>query len=76
MRHSARQSGFAIDVNESTRRAVKWHRAAEIIIVTHDGRWWFDPLSEAKGDIFLLVTHLDGGEFIDALATVADLVGH
>lgn len=70
------KSGFAVDAKESTRRAVKWRRGAEIIIVTHDGRGWFDPLSEAKGDIFSLVTHLDGGEFIDAIAMVADLVGH
>ncbi|OJF90757.1 DUF3991 and toprim domain-containing protein [Pararhizobium antarcticum] len=70
------KAGFAVDAKESTRRAFKWRRAAEIIIVTHDGRGWFDPLSEAKGDIFSLVTHLDGGEFMDAIATVADLVGH
>jgi hypothetical protein len=70
------KAGFAVDTKESTRRAVKWRRAAEIIIVTHDGRGWFDPLSEAKGDIFSLVTHLEGGDFADAIATVADLVGH
>lgn len=70
------EAGFAVDAKESTRRAVKWRRDGEILIVTHDGRGWFDPLSEAKGDIFSLVTHLDGGDFTDALATVADLVGH
>ncbi|MDP2119570.1 MAG: DUF3991 and toprim domain-containing protein [Hoeflea sp.] len=70
------KAGFAVDAKESTRRAVKWRRGGEIIIVTHDGRGWFDPLSDAKGDVFSLVTHLDGGDFTEALATVADLVGH
>ncbi|MBC7282138.1 DUF3991 and toprim domain-containing protein [Hoeflea sp.] len=70
------KAGFAVDAQESTRRAVKWRRDAEIIIVTHEGRGWFDPLSDAKGDVFTLATHLDGGDFRDALATVADLVGH
>jgi hypothetical protein len=31
----------------------------EVLIVTHDGRGWWDPLSEAKGDIFDLVQYLD-----------------
>ncbi|MDZ7602161.1 MAG: DUF3991 and toprim domain-containing protein [Hoeflea sp.] len=70
------KAGFAVDARESTRRAVKWRRGSEIVIVTHDGRGWFDPLSDAKGDVFALVTHIDGGDFTDALATVADLVGH
>ncbi|MCV9947577.1 hypothetical protein [Rhizobium sp. BT-175] len=39
------QAGFAIDVKESTRRAIKCRRGREIIIVTHEGRGWFDPLS-------------------------------
>ena len=69
-------AGFAVDAKESTRRAVKWRRGGEIIIVTHEGRGWFDPLSDAKGDVFTLATHLDGGDFTDALTTVADLVGH
>ncbi len=45
------KAGFAVDAQESTRRAVKWRRDAEIIIVTHEGRGWFDPLSDAKGDV-------------------------
>jgi hypothetical protein len=31
-------AGFAVDAQESTRRAVKWRRGGEIIIVTHEGR--------------------------------------
>ncbi|SEM60077.1 Protein of unknown function [Bosea lupini] len=69
------KAGFAIDVKESTRRAVKHRRGDEIVIVIHDGKGWFDPQSDAKGDVFLLIRHLDGGGFADALASAAELVG-
>jgi hypothetical protein len=68
-------AGFAVDVKESTRRAVKYRRGEEIIIVIYDGKGWFDPLSDAKGDVFRLVEHLDGLPFAAALYVVADLVG-
>lgn len=69
------QAGFAIDEKESTRRAVKFRRAAEIIIVTHDGNGWFDPLSEAKGDVFSLVAHLESVDFPACCERIASLVG-
>jgi hypothetical protein len=68
-------AGFAVDPKESTRRALKYRRGDEIIIVIHDGQGWFDPLSDAKGDVFRLVEHLDGLPFAAALYVVADLVG-
>ncbi|WP_179874701.1 DUF3991 and toprim domain-containing protein [Rhizobium anhuiense] len=68
-------AGFAIDAKESTRRAVKFRRGAEIIIVTHEGRGWFDPLSDAKGDVFGLVERLDHVGFLEGAGRVADLVG-
>lgn len=68
-------AGFAVDPKESTRRAVKYRRGDDIIIVIHDGQGWFDPLSDAKGDVFRLVEHLDGLPFAAALYVVADLVG-
>ncbi|WP_342637468.1 hypothetical protein [Rhizobium jaguaris] len=46
------QAGYAIDRQESTRRAVKYRRGDEIVIVIHDGKGWFDPLSDAKGMCF------------------------
>jgi hypothetical protein len=53
---------WRLDRAESTRRSLKYRRSAgEIVIVNHDGRGWWDPLSEAKGDIFTLVRHLDPG---------------
>lgn len=69
------KAGFAVDLKESTRRAVKYRRDDEIIIMIHDGHGWFDPLSEAKGDVFSLVAHLDGVGFPKARDRVAELVG-
>ena len=61
----------------STRRSLKYRRGeAEILIVNHDGRGWWDPLSEAKGDIFSLVQHLDPGlSFGAARHMLLDFVG-
>ena len=53
-------AGWRLDARESTRRALKYRRGAgEVLIVNHDGRDWWDPLSEAKGDVFNLVQHLE-----------------
>jgi hypothetical protein len=70
------QAGFAVDMKESTRRAVKFRRGAEIIIVTHDGRGWFDPLSDDKGDVFALVCLLEHLGFSEAVGRVGDLIGY
>ncbi|MCR6727833.1 DUF3991 and toprim domain-containing protein [Agrobacterium fabrum] len=69
-------AGFAIDLKESTRRAVKYRRDSEIIIAIHDGHGWFDPLSEAKGDVFSLISHMDGVGFSTARDHIADLIGY
>ena len=53
---------WQLDRAESTRRSLKYRRGeGEIVIVNHDGRGWWDPLSDRKGDIFTLVRHLDPG---------------
>jgi len=53
-------TGWKLDTRQSTRRALKYRRGeGEILIVNHDGRGWWDPLSDAKGDVFNLVQHLD-----------------
>lgn len=67
--------GFSVDLKESTRKAVKYRRGDDIIIVIHDGKGWFAPLSDAKGDVYSLVQHLDGGDFVEAFVRVASLVG-
>ncbi len=69
------KAGFAIDLKESTRKAVKYRRGDAIVIVIHDGKGWFDALSDAKGDVFSLVEHLDGIGFAEVLQRVSDLVG-
>ncbi len=66
-------AGFALDARESTKRAMKYRRGGEIIIVTHSGRGWFDPLGEQKGDVFGLVSALEGCDFLDGCARVAAL---
>ncbi|ANK77627.1 hypothetical protein FA04_34070 (plasmid) [Ensifer adhaerens] len=68
-------SGFALDPKESTKRAMKYRRGSEIIIVTHSGKGWFDPLGEEKGDVFGLVVHLERCAFLEACARVAALAG-
>ena len=51
---------WQLDKQESTRRALKYRRAAsEVLIVCRDGRGWWDPQSSAKGDVFNLVQYLD-----------------
>ncbi|RWA78228.1 DUF3991 and toprim domain-containing protein [Mesorhizobium sp.] len=69
------RAGFALDVKESTRKAMKYRRDASVIIVIHDGKGWFDPLSDGKGDVFRLVEHLEGVPFVEAVNDVASLVG-
>ena len=71
------QAGWAVDVKESTRRAVKYRRAdGEVVITIHDGKGWFDPLSDAKGDVFKLARHLGDASFSCAVETVANLIGY
>lgn len=51
---------WKLDRRESTRRALKYRRAKdEVLIITHEGRGWWDPQSTARGDVFGLVQHLD-----------------
>ncbi len=51
---------WRLDKKESSRHCLKYRRAAgEIVIVTHGGAGWWDPNSEAKGDVFSLVQHLE-----------------
>lgn len=68
--------GWKVDIKESTRRAIKYRRGeGEIVIIIHNGRGWFDPLSTAKGDVFSLAAHLGAGGFVDACDRVAGVVG-
>jgi Protein of unknown function (DUF3991)/Toprim-like len=68
---------WRLDVRESTRRSLKYRRGdGEIVIVNHDGRGWWDPLSDRKGDIFTLVRYLEPGlNFADARRVLRGFVG-
>lgn len=78
---------WRLDRAESTKNALKYRRdKGEILIVNHAGRGWFDPQSDAKGDIFDLVQHLDPGlnfgavrkvlrEFAGLLPALTDAAG-
>jgi hypothetical protein len=68
---------WRLDRAESTRHSLKYRRGeGEIVIVNHDGRGWWDPLSDRKGDIFTLVRHLEPGlSFPEARRVLRDFVG-
>lgn len=68
-------AGFHLDRRESSRRALKFRRDGEIIIVTHGGIGWFDPLSEEKGDVFALASLLKKVPFSASVELVASLAG-
>jgi hypothetical protein len=68
-------AGFQIDLKESTRRAIKYRRGGEIIIVTHWGKGWFDPLSDRKGDVFDLTGWLQLADFPATVKAVGALAG-
>ncbi|MGV1760581.1 DUF3991 and toprim domain-containing protein [Rhizobium sp. A22-96] len=69
------QAGFELDRRESTRRAVKYRRGGEIIIMTHGGMGWFDPLSDGKGDVFALIGILQSSNFAETLKAAVVLAG-
>ena len=53
---------WQLDKRESTRNCLKYRRGeGEIILVTHQGRGWWDPGSTAKGDVFTLAQRLEPG---------------
>jgi hypothetical protein len=68
---------WRLDRRESSRTSLKYRRGeGEIVIVNHDGRGWWDPLSDRKGDIFSLVRHLDPGlNFGEARRMLRGFVG-
>lgn len=69
------RAGFVLDSRESSRRALKFRRGGEIVIVTHGGTGWFDPMSEDKGDVFALASRLERIPFAASVARVSGLAG-
>ncbi|RDJ00776.1 hypothetical protein B5K05_33435 [Rhizobium phaseoli] len=68
-------AGFVLDRRESSPRALKFRRGREIVIVTHGGAGWFDPLSDEKGDVFALASLLERIPFAASFARVSGLAG-
>jgi hypothetical protein len=68
---------WRLDRAESSRSSLKYRRGeGEIVIVNHGGRGWWDPLSEAKGDIFTLAQHLQPGlSFNEARHVLREFAG-
>ena len=69
---------WQLDKAESTRNCLKYRRGkGEIILVTHEGRGWWDPGSTtARGDVFSLVQHLQPGtNFGQVRKLLRELVG-
>ena len=53
---------WQLDRKESTKLSLKYRRGkGEILIVSHGGKGWWDPTSDAKGDVFGLVQRLEPG---------------
>jgi hypothetical protein len=53
---------WKLDRKESTKLSLKYRRGkGGILIVSHAGRGWWDPTSDAKGDVFRLVQRLEPG---------------
>ena len=54
--------GWELDAKESTRGAIKYRNGAgRIVIVTHEGKGWFDPLNDRRGDALALAQYVWGG---------------
>ena len=70
------RAGWELDARESTRRAVKYRQGAgRIVIVTHEGRGWFDPLDGGRGDVLALAQHVWGGNLGHARKHLRPLAG-
>ena len=53
---------WKLDRKESTKLSLKYRRGeGEILIISHAVRGWWDPTSDAKGDVFRLVQRLEPG---------------
>ena len=69
--------GWQLDKRDSTRHCWKYRRSAgEVLIVNHEGRGWWDPTGDRKGDVFALVQFLEPGiNFGQVRRALRDLSG-
>ncbi len=71
------KQAWQLDKAESTRHCWKYRRGAgEVLIVNHEGRGWWDPRGDSKGDVFALVQFLEPGlNFGQVRQSLRDLSG-
>ena len=70
------RAGWELDARESTRRAAKYRQGSgRIVIVTHEGRGWFAPLEDRRGDVIALAQHVWGGSLGHARKALRPLAG-
>ncbi|ONF49417.1 DUF3991 and TOPRIM domain-containing protein [Methylobacterium radiotolerans] len=70
------QAGWTLDKEGSTQHAPKYRNGpAQIVIVTHEGRGWFDPLNDTRGDVLALAQHVWGGSLGHARKALRPLAG-
>lgn len=70
------RAGWTLDQQASTRGAAKYrHGAGRIVIVTHEGRGWFDPVNGGKGDVLALAQLVWGGTLGHARKSLRPLAG-
>ncbi|UZO95008.1 Hypothetical protein RMHFA_03886b (plasmid) [Roseomonas mucosa] len=70
------RAGWTLDKEGSTQHAPKYRNGpSQIVIVTHEGRGWFDPLNDARGDVLALAQHVWGGNFGQARKALRPLAG-
>ncbi len=69
------QAGWELDTAESTRHAAKFRNGADIVIVTHEGKGWFDPLDGGRGDVIALAQRVWGGNLGQARKALRPMAG-
>lgn len=68
--------GWELDAPESTRAAAKYRGGAgRVVIVTHEGKGWFDPLNDRRGDALALAQYVWGGNLGHARKALRPLAG-
>ena len=68
--------GWELDAKESTRRAAKYRGGlGRIVIVSHEGKGWYDPLNDRRGDVLALAQYVWGGNLGHARKALRPLAG-
>lgn len=70
------RAGWTLDRGESTANAMKYRLGTgRIVIVTHQGKGWFDAVADGRGDVLALAQYLHGGTLGHARRRLRPLAG-